>query len=116
MYCIYFIFKDLSAIGSKGAVLTSTSKSYFPCKFTCCHDIMEVFFNKSTVSDTGTGMSREQAQKLFRLDSAQSRKGTSAEQGTGLGLIICRELLEKHKTTLHVASEEGKGSRFWFEI
>jgi signal transduction histidine kinase len=69
-----------------------------------------------TVSDTGTGMSREQAQKLFRLDSAQSRKGTSAEQGTGLGLIICRELLEKHKTTLHVESEEGKGSRFWFEI
>ena len=68
------------------------------------------------VSDTGIGMTKEQTGKLFRLDSARSRKGTAGEQGSGLGLIVCRELLEKHGSELHVESEEGKGSRFWFEL
>jgi signal transduction histidine kinase len=69
-----------------------------------------------SVSDTGTGMSREQIGKLFRMDSAHSRTGTSGEQGSGLGLIVCREMLEKHGSELKVESEEGKGSRFWFEL
>ena len=68
------------------------------------------------VSDTGIGMNHEQISKLFRLDSTHSHKGTAGEQGSGLGLIVCRELLEKQGTTLHVESEEGKGSRFWFEV
>ena len=69
-----------------------------------------------TVSDTGTGMTKEQIRDLFRLDSVHSQRGTAGEQGSGLGLIVCRELLEKHGSTLHVESEEGKGSRFWFEV
>jgi len=69
-----------------------------------------------SVSDNGIGMSREQIQKLFMLDNTQSRKGTSGEEGTGLGLIVCREMLEKHETTLNVESEVGKGSKFWFEL
>jgi signal transduction histidine kinase len=85
-------------------------------------DCRDVAGNVSTggyivsVSDTGVGMSREQIGKLFIIDSAHSRKGTSGEQGSGLGLIVCREMLAKHGTTLHVESEEGKGSRFWFEV
>jgi len=69
-----------------------------------------------SVSDTGTGMSEEQIQNLFRLDSAHSQRGTADEQGSGLGLIVCKELLEKHGSVLHVESEAGKGSRFWFTI
>ena len=69
-----------------------------------------------TVSDTGVGMSASQIDKLFRLDSVRSRKGTAGEQGSGLGLIVCRELLEKHGSELHVESEEEKGSRFWFDV
>jgi signal transduction histidine kinase len=69
-----------------------------------------------SVSDTGTGMSEEQRRNLFRLDSPYSGKGTAGEQGSGLGLIVCRELLEKHGSALHVESREGVGSRFWFEI
>jgi Signal transduction histidine kinase len=61
-------------------------------------------------------MSREQIDKLFRLDSARSRQGTAGEQGSGLGLIVCRELVEKHGSVLNMESEEGKGSRFWFEV
>jgi signal transduction histidine kinase len=69
-----------------------------------------------SVTDTGIGMSREQTGKLFQLDSAHSRNGTAGEQGSGLGLIVCREMLAKHGTTLYVESEAGKGSRFWFEL
>ena len=69
-----------------------------------------------SVSDTGIGMNAEQISKLFRLDSAHSRKGTAGEQGSGLGLIVCRELIEKHGSELYVESEEGKGSKFWFEV
>ena len=67
-----------------------------------------------TVSDTGTGMSDEQLHKLFVLDKRRSQKGTNGETGSGLGLIVCKELLEKHGSTLCVESKAGKGSRFWF--
>jgi signal transduction histidine kinase len=70
-----------------------------------------------SVSDTGIGMSSEQVATLRATSlPVRSRQGTSGEQGSGLGLIVCRELLEKHGTTLQVESEEGKGSRFWFEV
>ena len=69
-----------------------------------------------SVSDTGIGISEKQLHNLFRLDGAHSQQGTAGEQGSGLGLIVCKELVEKHGSTLHVESEEGKGSRFWFEL
>jgi signal transduction histidine kinase len=69
-----------------------------------------------SVSDTGIGMTPEETDNLFRIDSMPSRKGTIGEQGTGLGLIVCKELLKKHGSVLNVESEEGKGSKFWFEI
>ena len=69
-----------------------------------------------SISDTGVGMSHEQIDNLFRLDVAHSRRGTAGEQGSGLGLIVCKELLEKHNTVLHVESETGKGSKFWFTM
>ncbi|MDH6343811.1 signal transduction histidine kinase [Parabacteroides sp. PFB2-12] len=69
-----------------------------------------------TVADTGTGMSREQQESLFRIDRQRSRAGTAGESGSGLGLIVCRELIEKHGSSLHLTSEEGKGSRFWFTL
>ena len=69
-----------------------------------------------SVTDTGAGMSEEQIRNLFQLDSRQSHRGTANEQGSGLGLIVCRELLEKHGSKLHIESEPGKGSRFWFTI
>jgi signal transduction histidine kinase len=69
-----------------------------------------------TVSDTGVGMTAEELHDIFRLDLHQNRRGTSGETGTGLGLIVCRELLEKHATTLHIESRENDGSKFWFEL
>ena len=69
-----------------------------------------------TVSDTGVGMTAEQKNNLFRLAGQPSQRGTAGETGVGLGLIICREFLGKHGSALLVESEEGKGSRFWFEV
>jgi signal transduction histidine kinase len=72
--------------------------------------------HRISVSDTGIGISAEQMQNMFRMDKKRSRLGTAGEQGSGLGLIVCKELVEKHGSALHIESEEGKGSRFWFDI
>ena len=69
-----------------------------------------------TINDTGIGMTSEELSNLFCIDKMPTRKGTLGEQGTGLGLIICKELLKKHDSALQIESVEGKGSRFWFEI
>ena len=71
---------------------------------------------KFAVSDTGVGMSDEQLQKLFRLDQASSSRGTAEETGTGLGLIISKEFVEKHGGTIWAESATGKGSTFYFTI
>jgi signal transduction histidine kinase len=69
-----------------------------------------------TITDTGSGMSQEQLRDLFRIDRQRLHKRMENEQSTGLGLIVCKELLDKHGSTLHVESEEGKGSTFWFAL
>ena len=68
------------------------------------------------VSDTGIGMSQENMDKLFRIDVKYSRRGTADEEGTGLGLILCKELIEKNGGTLRVESEVGKGTTFMFSL
>ncbi len=69
-----------------------------------------------SVKDTGIGMNKEITDNLFRLDIDTSRKGTEDESSTGLGLIICKDFIEKHGWKLRVESEEGKGSTFYFTI
>ncbi len=69
-----------------------------------------------TVKDTGIGMSRENTSKLFKSDTVYSHKGTSGEKGTGLGLVLCHEFVEKHKGQIWVESELGEGSSFHFTI
>ena len=69
-----------------------------------------------TVKDTGIGMNHEIIDHLFSLDVQTGRKGTNGELSTGLGLIICKDLIEKHGGQLNVQSEEGKGSTFSFTL
>jgi len=68
------------------------------------------------VSDTGIGMNPEMIDNLFRLDVQTNRKGTEDEPSSGLGLLLCKEFIEKHSGKLWVESEEGKGSTFYFCI
>ena len=64
------------------------------------------------VEDNGIGMSKEMIDSLFHLNVETGRTGTDGEPSTGLGLLICKEFIEKHKGTLTIESEIKKGSRF----
>ena len=68
------------------------------------------------VKDSGVGMDSETINKLFRIDIHVSTLGTSSEIGTGLGLILCKEFVERHNGKIRVESEVGKGSTFYFTL
>ena len=69
-----------------------------------------------SVKDTGIGMNKEIVGNLFKLDKDSKRRGTDNEPSTGLGLIICKDFIEKHGWKLWVESEEGIGSTFYFTL
>lgn len=70
-----------------------------------------------TIKDTGTGMNKSVSQNLFKIDVKHfSTDGTNGEKGTGLGLILCKEFIDRHGGEIWVESEEGKGSEFKFTI
>jgi two-component system sensor histidine kinase/response regulator len=68
------------------------------------------------ISDTGTGIDKENIPKLFRIDVKYTREGTAEEQGTGLGLILCKELVKKNGGKIWVESEVNKGTTFKFTL
>lgn len=78
----------------------------------------EVKQNQVTISvtDTGVGMAKSVIEKIFRIDTKYSTPGTQNEMGTGLGLILCKEFIEKHNGNINIESEPGKGSKFHFTI
>lgn len=69
-----------------------------------------------SVEDTGVGMSEATMANLFRLDTTHSTLGTNQEAGTGLGLILCKEFVEKHDGKIWVESKLGVGSKFIFYL
>lgn len=69
-----------------------------------------------TISDNGVGITAKRLETLFEISHMSSTLGTEAEKGTGLGLLLCLELIEKHKGRIWAESEEGKGSVFAFTI
>ena len=68
------------------------------------------------VKDTGVGMSNEVLENLFNIDKKSSSIGTANEQGSGLGLILCKDFVEKHGGKISVISKVGKGSEFSFTL
>jgi signal transduction histidine kinase len=68
------------------------------------------------ISDNGIGMRPETLKKLFTFDSIQSTKGTANEKGTGMGLLLCKEFVEKHGGKIWVESEVDKGTTVTFSI
>jgi signal transduction histidine kinase len=69
-----------------------------------------------SVEDTGVGIDSKVLPLLFDISHSRSTKGTSSEEGTGLGLILCREFVRKNSGDIWVESESGKGSRFTFSL
>lgn len=69
-----------------------------------------------SIADTGVGVPPEKIEKLFQIDEKFQRDGTAGEKGTGLGLILCKEFIEKHGGGIWVESEVGKGTTFRFTL
>lgn len=69
-----------------------------------------------TVADNGVGISPEVIEKLFNLSHKITTEGTAKEKGTGLGLLLCKEFIDKHHGKIWVESTEGFGSKFMFTI
>jgi len=69
-----------------------------------------------TISDSGVGIAADGIKKLFRIDESFSTIGTQNETGTGLGLLICKEFVQKHGGKIRAESKPGKGSIFSFTI
>ncbi len=68
------------------------------------------------VKDTGVGMSEQVVSNLFKSNKHNSTRGTENEKGTGLGLILCKEFVEKYNGSIHVKSEIKKGSTFTLKL
>ncbi len=73
-------------------------------------------FLQVDVRDTGVGIRADQMEKLFRIDAQYKTPGTENEKGSGLGLILCREFVEKNGGKIWAESMEGKGSIFSFTL
>jgi signal transduction histidine kinase len=69
-----------------------------------------------SIADTGIGMTTAQIERLFAQDTHFSQSGTMGEKGTGLGLLLSTELIELNGGKLAVASEQGRGSKFYFSL
>jgi PAS domain S-box-containing protein len=74
-------------------------------------DLVEV-----TVEDNGIGITPENQKKLFGIDKQYRMDGTANEKGTGLGLILCKDFVEKCNGTISVEGELNKGSKFTFTV
>jgi anti-sigma regulatory factor (Ser/Thr protein kinase) len=68
------------------------------------------------VADTGCGIDEQGWTKLFRIDTQYTNVGTAGEQGTGLGLILCKDLVEKQGGHISVESQAGTGATFRFTL
>lgn len=73
-------------------------------------------FQEISVQDSGVGIEAELLDNLFKIEKTTSTKGTSGEKGTGLGLLLCKEFVEKHGGAIRIDTERGKGSCFSFTV
>jgi PAS domain S-box-containing protein len=76
----------------------------------------EEHFTLLAVKDSGVGITPDMLPKLFRIDANHKTRGTEGELSTGLGLVLCKEFVERHEGKIWVESEPGKGSSFYFTL
>ena len=76
------------------------------------HSRKELNFAMITITDYGIGIPKEKQANIFELFSREKRLGTAGEQGFGMGLSICKQIVERHKGSITVESDEGRGTIF----
>lgn len=91
-------------------------------KFTPQNGSIDIFgsvnsdFIEITIKDTGIGIAHDEIDNLFRLDARLQKQKSSNEKGTGLGLLLCKEFIEKNGGQIWVVSTSGMGSSFTFTL
>lgn len=112
------IFADMDMISTVLRNLVNNALKYTPQGGKVRVTARKVPENKVRieVSDTGTGIEPDIVADLFRIEKTVSREGLDGERGTGLGLILCKEFVERNNGTIGVESSPGKGSSFWVDI
>ncbi|MBN1187578.1 MAG: PAS domain S-box protein [Bacteroidales bacterium] len=120
------INENISIIGNKNSIKTIFRNLLSNAiKFTKTNGIIEIqarTFSENrdqihiTVKDNGVGIDEKKQKHLFRIDKELSSKGTNQEMGSGLGLIICKEFIEKNDGKIWVESQPGEGSKFHFTL
>lgn len=111
------IFADRYMIGTIIRNLVSNAIKFTPSGGTISiNSKIENGFAIISVEDSGIGISNENLENLFRIDTKYNRDGTSDEKGTGLGLILCKEFAEKNGGIIKAESQLNKGSRFSFTV
>jgi signal transduction histidine kinase len=98
---------DQRVEGRRQTVDTNTSTSYL---------LLSTHYVEVSIADTGVGMPEHVKEKLFKIDEHVSTVGTGKETGTGLGLIICQEMVVKSGGRIWVESEVGKGTTVRFTV
>ena len=114
---------DLMAFFDKKTIsITMNNLINNAIKFTPNKGIVTIFAERNdghiniNIKDTGIGIPPQKLKSLFKIEVAQSTPGTDSEPGTGLGLILCKEFVEKNNGNIHVTSQEGSGSCFQISL
>ncbi len=112
-----FVFADKKMISTIIRNLVSNAIKYtMPGGIVIISTILKQNNLVISVSDNGVGIPKNDIDKLFKIEDSYSTTGTNNEKGTGLGLILCQEFIDKHNGKIWVESEEKKGSTFFFTI
>jgi PAS domain S-box-containing protein len=104
---IYTVFRNL---------ISNSLKFTNPSGKVAISSFSEDFHLKVIVSDNGIGMTREQYDNISDAHTLESSRGTMGERGTGLGLVLCKELLQKMNIELFIESKLGKGTNISFSV
>ncbi len=112
-----FAYADKNMVSTVLLNLVSNAIKFTPQNGTVeVHSIEKNQHLEIEVADSGIGISSDNLKKIFRLDHKFQTVGTDKEKGTGLGLILCKEFVEKNSGKIWIKSKEGKGSQFYFSL
>ncbi len=112
-----YVFADKNMISTVLINLVSNAIKFTPEDGTIeLHTFIKDGNVEVMVADSGVGISPDNLEKLFRLDEKVQSDGTNKEKGTGLGLILCKEFVEKNHGKIWAESLEGTGSWFYFTL
>lgn len=113
-----WFFTDVNIINTiiRNLITNAIKFSFFDSNIIITAQKINPDFIEMCVSDEGIGMEDETIKRLFKVDTQITSKGTNDETGTGLGLILCKELVEINGGIIRVEGNTGKGSDFFFTV